>query len=123
MTVADLITKLSVYPTDSRVTLLDPQRQWLLPIQVTRLSAVTDSKRVIDSSPSLRKVRAMKLRVWLQRSSLAACLTNPGRRLIEQDHRLCEDELSMNGNRSVDINADGHESLFLHGNASLSIEV
>jgi hypothetical protein len=48
VTVADLIAKLSVYPADSRVTLLDPQRRWLLPIQITRLSAVTDAKRVVD---------------------------------------------------------------------------
>ena len=39
MTICDLITKLSCYPADTRVTLLDPDRRWLLPITVTRLPA------------------------------------------------------------------------------------
>ena len=39
MTVADLIAKLSVYPPDTRVTLLHPEERWLLPIEITRLPA------------------------------------------------------------------------------------
>ena len=37
MTVSELIAMLSAYPTDTRVTLLDSERQWLLPIKVTLL--------------------------------------------------------------------------------------
>jgi len=39
MTVSDLISKLSSYPGDARVTLLDPDKGWLLPIEITHLSA------------------------------------------------------------------------------------
>jgi len=39
MTVCDLISKLSSYPADARVTLLDPDKGWLLSIEITRLSA------------------------------------------------------------------------------------
>ena len=39
MTVSDLITKLSSYPADAHVTLLYPDRRWLLPIEITHLSA------------------------------------------------------------------------------------
>jgi len=39
MTVSDLIAKLSCYPADARVTLLDPDKRWLLPIEITRLLA------------------------------------------------------------------------------------
>ena len=39
MTVSDLIAKLSRYPASARVTLLDPDKGWLLPIEVTQLSA------------------------------------------------------------------------------------
>ena len=39
MTVSDLIAKLSCYPLDARVTLLDPDRRWLLPIEIVHLSA------------------------------------------------------------------------------------
>jgi hypothetical protein len=39
MTVSELITRLSGCPADARVTLLDPERHWLLPIEITELSA------------------------------------------------------------------------------------
>ena len=39
MTVSDLIAKLSSYPADARVTLVDPEKGWLLPIEITHLSA------------------------------------------------------------------------------------
>ncbi|HET6158343.1 MAG TPA: hypothetical protein VFE34_08370 [Dongiaceae bacterium] len=39
MTVFDLISKLSSYPADARVTLLYPDKRWLLPIEITHLSA------------------------------------------------------------------------------------
>jgi len=35
MTIAELISMLSTYPADTRVTLLDPDRRWLLPIDQT----------------------------------------------------------------------------------------
>ena len=47
MTVADLIAKLSCYPADARVTLLCPDKQWLLPIELTHLSA-DGSNREVD---------------------------------------------------------------------------
>ena len=39
MTVAELIAKLSGYPGDVRVTLLDPDKGWLLPIEIACLPA------------------------------------------------------------------------------------
>ena len=39
MTVSELIAKLSSYPEDARVTLLDADKRWLLPITITHLSA------------------------------------------------------------------------------------
>ena len=39
MTISDLIAKLSRYPAGARVTLLDADRGWLLPIKITRLPA------------------------------------------------------------------------------------
>jgi hypothetical protein len=39
MTVSDLIARLPAYPSNARVTLLDPDKRWLLPIEITRLSA------------------------------------------------------------------------------------
>ena len=39
MTVAELIAKLSGYPGDARVTLLDPDKGWLLPIEIAALPA------------------------------------------------------------------------------------
>jgi hypothetical protein len=47
MTVSDLIAKLSSYPADARVTLLYPDKQWLLPIENTHLSA-DGSNREVD---------------------------------------------------------------------------
>jgi hypothetical protein len=35
MTVSELISMLATYPAETRVTLLDPDKQWLLPIKVT----------------------------------------------------------------------------------------
>ena len=46
MTIADLIAKLAIYPADARVTLLDPERGWLLPIEVTCLSADGSTREV-----------------------------------------------------------------------------
>jgi hypothetical protein len=39
MTVSELIAKLSSYPEDARVTLMDADKRWLLPITITHLSA------------------------------------------------------------------------------------
>ena len=39
MTISDLITRLSSYPADARVTLLDPERRWLLPIEIKPMTA------------------------------------------------------------------------------------
>jgi hypothetical protein len=46
MTVSDLIAKLSAYPPDARVTLLEPERGWLLPIEIARLPADGSSREV-----------------------------------------------------------------------------
>jgi hypothetical protein len=35
MTVSELISKLSFYPPETRVTLLDPDKRWLLSIEIT----------------------------------------------------------------------------------------
>ena len=43
MTVCDLIARLSSYPGDARVTLLDPDKPWLLPIEIRHLSAGASS--------------------------------------------------------------------------------
>jgi len=39
MTVRDLMEQLSAYPDDVRVTLLNPDNGWLLPIEIRRLPA------------------------------------------------------------------------------------
>jgi hypothetical protein len=39
MTVSDLIAKLSSYSPDTRVTLVDLDRRWLMPIEITHISA------------------------------------------------------------------------------------
>ena len=39
MTVSNLIEKLSHYPAYTRVTLLDPDKGWLLPIEIAYLAA------------------------------------------------------------------------------------
>ena len=39
MTVSDLTSMLSTYPPETRVMLLDPDKRWLLPIEVTHLPA------------------------------------------------------------------------------------
>ena len=39
MTIADLIAKLSAYPGNARVTLLHPDKPWLLPIEIAHVSA------------------------------------------------------------------------------------
>jgi hypothetical protein len=39
MTVSELISKLSFYPPETRVTLLDPDKRWLLPIEIKYLPA------------------------------------------------------------------------------------
>ena len=46
MTVSELISMLSTYPADTRVALLHPDRQWLLPIEITALSADGMSREV-----------------------------------------------------------------------------
>ena len=38
MTISDLIAKLSSFPANTRVPLLDPDKRWLLPIQLRQLS-------------------------------------------------------------------------------------
>jgi hypothetical protein len=47
MTISDLITRLSSYPANARVTLLDPERQWLLPIEI-KLMAANQSNCGVD---------------------------------------------------------------------------
>jgi hypothetical protein len=47
MTVSDLIAKLSSYPAGARVTLLDPDNGWLLPIAFKR-SLADGSTREVD---------------------------------------------------------------------------
>ena len=39
MTVSELIKRLSTYPADARVTLLDAERHWLLPIEIKPMMA------------------------------------------------------------------------------------
>ena len=39
MTVSELTSKLSFYPPATRVTLLDPDKRWLLPIEIKYLPA------------------------------------------------------------------------------------
>ena len=39
MTVSELINRLSSYPADARVTLLDTERPWLLPIDIKPMTA------------------------------------------------------------------------------------
>lgn len=46
MTVSELIARLSGYPADATVTLLDPGRHWLLPIEITELSADGSGREV-----------------------------------------------------------------------------
>jgi hypothetical protein len=46
MTVSELISMLSAYPADTRVTLLDPDRRWLLPIEVMHLPADGSAREV-----------------------------------------------------------------------------
>ena len=46
MTITDLIVKLSRYPASARVTLLDLSRRWLMPIEITALSADGMSREV-----------------------------------------------------------------------------
>ena len=46
MTIADLIAKLSCYPASARVTLLDPDKGWLLPIEIMHLPAEGSARDV-----------------------------------------------------------------------------
>ena len=46
MTIADLIAKLSRFPASARVTLLDPDKGWLLPIEITHLPAEGSAREV-----------------------------------------------------------------------------
>ena len=46
MTIDDLIVKLPRYPASARVTLLDLSRRWLMPIEITALSADGMSREV-----------------------------------------------------------------------------
>jgi hypothetical protein len=46
MTVSDLIANLSSYPADPRLTLLDPDTRWLLPIEIAHSSAGGSSREV-----------------------------------------------------------------------------
>jgi hypothetical protein len=46
MTISDLIAKLSSYPGNARVTLLDFDKGWLLPIEITRLPADGHNREV-----------------------------------------------------------------------------
>jgi hypothetical protein len=46
MTIAQLIAKLSRYPASARVTLLDPNKPLLLPIEITLLPAEGSAREV-----------------------------------------------------------------------------
>jgi hypothetical protein len=46
MTVSELISMLAIYPADARVTLLDADKRWLLPIKVTPLLAGGSAREV-----------------------------------------------------------------------------
>jgi hypothetical protein len=46
MTVSELISMLATYPDDARVTLLDADKRWLLPIKVTPLPAGGSAREV-----------------------------------------------------------------------------
>jgi len=63
MTVSDLVAKLSAYPADVRVTLLDPEKRWLLPIEITHLSAEDSSCGVdfiaITADPASDEIEGM----------------------------------------------------------------
>jgi hypothetical protein len=46
MTVCELVSMLSAYPAETRVTLLDPDKLWLLPIEITYLPAQGSAREV-----------------------------------------------------------------------------
>ena len=46
MTISELISKLSSYPPETRVTLLDPDKRWLLPIEIKYLLAHGSAREV-----------------------------------------------------------------------------
>jgi hypothetical protein len=46
MTVSELISELSFYPPETRVTLLDPDKRWLLPIEIKYLPAQGPARQV-----------------------------------------------------------------------------
>jgi hypothetical protein len=46
MTIADLTAKLSAYPGNARVTLLHPDKPWLLPIEIAHVSAADPDRQV-----------------------------------------------------------------------------
>lgn len=60
MTIADMIAKLFRYPASARVTLLDPDKRWLLPIEVKHLPS-EGSAREVDFI-AIRTARAMRLK-------------------------------------------------------------
>jgi hypothetical protein len=63
MTVSELISKLSFYPPETRVTLLDPDTRWLLPIEIKDLPA-QGSNREVDFIAITADTRTMKSNVW-----------------------------------------------------------
>jgi hypothetical protein len=46
MTVSELISELSFYPPETRVTWLDPDKRWLLPIEIKYLPAQGSAREV-----------------------------------------------------------------------------
>jgi len=69
MTVSDLIAKLSAFPADVRVVLLDQDKGWLLPIEIVHLSSdsstcgvalLTITDRASDEIEGLTSHRALR---------------------------------------------------------------
>lgn len=77
MTISDLISQLSCYPLDTRVTLLDADRRWLLPIEVKPLPAEQSSCGVdfvaITSDDGCDEIEGLVIRLQMHNAaSLAA---------------------------------------------------
>ena len=84
MTISDLISQLSCYPLDTRVTLLDAGRRWLLPIEVKPLPAEQSSCGVdfvaITSDDGCDEIEGLMLRSPMDNAaSLVAEKSRSGR--------------------------------------------
>ena len=76
MTVSDLISKLSAYPGDARVTLFDPDKGWLLPIEIMHVAADGSNGRVdfiaITANSASDEIEGLAQRETTRRDRLAA---------------------------------------------------